>query len=378
MPLTGITVVEIGENIAGPFSAMVLGDFGATVYKIENPRGGDSTRHLGGAKPYGSSITFHAVNRNKRSVVLDFTKPEDAGLLRRFILEKADVFIQNMRPGTLAKYGLDPDDLRRENPRLICCSVRAFSKAGENRDKPGYDFMMQAFAGMLAVTGPQGGEPCRVGMAISDYSTAQWLVIGVLKALRERDQSGQGCHVETSLFEVMLNLLGVPIGNYMMSGTEPGRWGSGIAYFFPYQAFPTADRPVAVAPGNERLFRAFCTALGHPEWADDPRFTSMQARWDHREALHALIVDALKGDVCDEWVKRFEAAGVPAGPVNAIADVVASREFAASGIAMPVPGRPDLRVLRNPLHVDGARDPIERAPPDYGEGTADFRRLMEP
>jgi len=377
MPLAGITVVEIGENIAGPFSAMVLGDFGATVYKIENPRGGDSTRHLGGGQPYGSAFTFHAVNRNKRSVVLDFTKPEDRTLLRRFILEKADVFIQNMRPGTLAKYGLDPESLRRENPRLVCCSVRAFSKEGENRDKPGYDFMMQAYAGMLAVTGPNDGEPCRVGMAISDYSTAQWLVIGILKALRDRDRSGRGCHIETSLFEVMMNLLGVPVGNYHTSGREPGRWGSGIAYFFPYQAFPTADRPVAVAPGNERLFRAFCTVLGHPEWADDQRFTTMQSRWEHRKILYEMIVGALKTGVCDEWVRRFEAAGVPAGPVNSIADVVGSREFEASGISVPLPGRPDVRVMRNPLHFDGECCPVKLVPPDYGEGTADFRRLMQ-
>ncbi|MFO1188303.1 MAG: CoA transferase [Alphaproteobacteria bacterium] len=377
MPLSGITVVEMGEAIAGPFSAQTLGDFGATVYKVENPDGGDSTRRMGNPRPYGSAAPFHAVNRNKRSVVLDLKDPAQSKLLRTFLLKKADVFIQNLRPGTVGKLGLDPDDLRREKPGLICASVRAFSKKGANATKPGYDFLMEGFSGIMAITGEPDRPPSRVGIALIDFATAQWILIGVLQALRERDRTGQGCHIETSLFEVAMNLMNFPIGQYRTSGEEPGRWGSGTGIVVPYQAFPTQDRLIVVAPGNDRLFRKFAEALGHLEWADDPRFCNTGLRIENKHLLLPLIEAVFKTDTCDNWVARIEAAGVPAGPLHDVREICTHPELAASEVSAKVPGRPDLEVILNPLSFNGTRPGITRAPPDLGADTEEFMRIVQ-
>lgn len=371
-PLAGITVLEIGEAIAVPLAGQTLSDLGATVVKVENPATGDTGRHLGLPAKYGAGAMYHAVNRNKRSLALDLKDPAQAAMVRRFLLAEADVYLQGFRPGVVDALGLGQADLRAEKPALVCASLSAFSLGGPNENKPGYNFLMEAFGGLMSVTGEPDGPPVRVGVSLFDIMAGQWMALGVAAALRRRELTGEGCQVQGSLFETSLAALFMPVGNYLFSGEVPGRWGSAHPGACPVQAFDAADGQVAVAATTDLQFVKLAAALGHPEWAEEARFKTAGERWANRAELLSLIAPILKEKPRDHWIACLEAAGVPVGPVQNIAEMLANPETAASGMMAPVPGRPDIQVPLLPLSFDGTRPPIRSAPPDQGEFNDEF------
>ena len=368
LPLAGITVVELGHSVAAPFAGQVLADLGARVIKIENPEAGDDARSWGPPFWHGSSATFQSLNRNKMSVTVDLKDEAQRERLRSFIAAEADVVIQNLRPGLVARYGID-ERLRERNPRLVYCNLGAFGKSGPWKDKPGYDPLMQAFGGIMSVTGEAGRAPVRVGPSIVDMGTALWSVIGILSALERRHRTHEGATVDTSLFECALSWMTVPVAIQMASGRDPGRTGSEAAMIVPYKAFKASDRYLVIAAGNDSLFRRFSEVAGRPEWARDARFATNADRVKHREALNAMIDEVVATATADEWVARLDAAGVPAAPLQTVSEALAHPQTRAVEMVQAVPGSP-MSLVGLPLRFDGERPPIRRAPPALGADNA--------
>ena len=312
LPLSGITVVEIGHSVAGPFAGQVLGDLGARVVKVENPLSGDDARAWGPPFWHGSSATFQSLNRNKLSVAVDLKDPAECARLREFILREADVVIQNMRPGLVERYGID-GRLRERSPRIVYCNLGAFGTDGPLADRPGYDPLMQAFGGIMSITGEAGRPPVRVGPSIVDIGGGMWSVIGILAALQTRNRTGEGCVVDTSLFETSLAWMTVPVALQMASGRDPGRTGSEAAMIVPYKAYRAADKYLIIAAGNDALFRRLTDAVGRPEWSKDARFVDNASRVAHRDALNAMIDELVLQQPAGHWLALLDAAGVAYG-----------------------------------------------------------------
>src|SRR6478735_7443278 len=289
LPLEGITVLELGNSVAAPFAGEILGDLGADVIKVEKRDGGDDSRKW--APPYwhGTSAIFQNFNRNKRSVAVELRDPDENARLKAFILERVDVVLQNMRPGLVEELGLDGPTLRRSKPELIYANIGAFGARGPYKDRPGYDPLMQAFAGLMSVTGEEGRPPVRVGTAIIDMSTGMWLVIGVISALLARAKTGQGCMVGTSLYESALAWMGHHAADYQASLKVPQRQGSEVAQVVPSKVYATIDGFIMIAVGNDKLFALFARVLGHPEWTEDPRFPTNPDRAHPRANLYPLV-----------------------------------------------------------------------------------------
>lgn len=361
LPLAGITVVEIGQNIAAPSAAQTLGDLGARVVKVEKPKG-DDARAWGPPFWEGAATMFQAVNRNKLSITLNFRDPAEVAALRRFILAEADVVIQSMRPGLLKEQGLDADDLRQDKPALIWCDLGAFGSVGPLSRHPGYDPLMQAFGGLMSVTGEVGQAPVRTGYSVVDSGTGMWASNAILAALFQRERNGQGCQIDVSLLETALSWMTVAAAGYQSSGEIPQRFGSGAASIAPYRAYATQDGHVVVAAGNDGLFQRLAQLLEHPEWLDDPRFAGNAQRVQNRVALDALIGDILAGQTTAAWCERLEAAGVPNAPVQNVAEALAHPQTQALGIVQPVP-ESDMAFIGLPIRFDGMRPPIRSAPP---------------
>jgi len=360
-PLRGITVIEIGHSVAAPFCGQVLADLGAEVIKIENPEGGDDARHWGPPFVGGTAATFHSLNRNKRSMAVDLKDADERAALEALIGD-SDVLVQNMRPGLMERYGLGADALCAKFPRLICCNLGAYGDAGPLRRHTGYDPLMQAFSGIMSVTGEAGRPPVRVGPSIIDQGTGMWCVIGILSALMGRAASGRGCRVDTSLFETGLSWMTVPIGNAVASGKEPGKSGSETPMLAPYRAFMAEDRHVVIAAGNNNLFRRLVETLGHPEWADDPRFALNADRVANREALNAMIEAVVQTRPAAHWTQALDAVGVPCAPVNRVSEVLAHPQTEALGMILPA-GDPHLGLVATPLRFDGLRPPLRSLAP---------------
>ena len=272
LPLEGVRVIEVGQALAGPLAGVLLADMGADVIKIEKPDGGDDARLWG--PPYGpdgeTSLYFYSQNRNKRSVTLDLKQAADIDKLN-LLCDTADILIQNLRPGVVDDIGIGPEAMLKRHPRLIYCSIWAFGYQGPLKMKPGFDPLLQAYGGMMSVTGRPEDPPTFCGASINDKATGMFCTIGALAALRMRDRTGKGCLVDTSLFDSAVHWVEGGINNYLANGTVPQRHGTGGAVIVPYQLFDTADRPVCLAPGNDRLWARCAEVLGHPEWATDPR-----------------------------------------------------------------------------------------------------------
>src|SRR5262252_6889094 len=290
-PLSGITVVEIGHSVAAPYAGMILGELGAEVIKVENPKGGDACRGWGPPFTEGTATAFHTFNRAKRGITIDLTDPGQVATLRRLVHERADVVIHNQKYGTLDKYGLSIAALAAEKPSLVCCNIGAFGATGPLRDRPGYDPMMQAYGGLMSLLGEDGRPPVRVTVSLIDIATAMWSVIGILAALQERGKTGRGGVIDTSLYETTLAWMTLPISAYLANGEIPTRHGSGIEQIVPYQAFETADGFMMVAAGNDNLFRRLCAALDRPGLAEDRRFATNQERVVHRAELVPILAD---------------------------------------------------------------------------------------
>src|SRR5215211_1858495 len=373
LPLEGLRVLDLSRVLAGPYATMVLADLGADVIKVEHPERGDDTRYWGPPFAGGESAYFLSVNRNKRSIALDLKAPEGLDKVKSLAAE-ADVLIENMRRGTLEKRGLGYEALREANPGIVYCSVTGFGP-GEDRDRPGYAFLVQARAGIMGITGFPDGEPTKVGVAIADIVCGLYATTAILAALRRREMSGEGSRIEVPLFETTLGWLANRAQEYLVSGEDKGRMGNAHPTIVPYQTFDASDRPVAVAVGNDAQFGRLCAAIGRPELTDDERYATNPSRVANREELVQALQREFSKRTADEWVEEIREAGVPIGPVNALADVFSDEHVLSSGILQTIehPAAGVLKMLASPVVVDGERPPIRRPPPTLGQHTDEVR-----
>lgn len=355
LPLSGVTVVEVAQNLAGPIAAEILAHLGADVIKVERPEG-DDARRWGPPFWKGVSPGYLAVNANKRSITLDLKDPKAVAWLTDFLGE-ADVLVQNLRPGSLEGLGLGPKGLLAHHPRLIYCSVWAFGATGPLRLKPGYEPMVQAFSGLMMMNGDEGGPPTRIGTSVLDYGTGMWTAIGALAGLAQRQRTGRGCVVDASLFETGLAWLKGHFASYRASGQVPERHRTGSHRVVPFESFETKTNPIIIAAGNDRLFAKLAGALGHPEWPSDPRFATNAARVASKPELVSQIQLILISRSKGEWIDVLEAAGVPCAPINTLPEAVTEPQAAALGMIQKVPGD-DYELMGLPLSFDGARPGI--------------------
>ncbi|HEU0157465.1 MAG TPA: CoA transferase [Stellaceae bacterium] len=364
-PLSGITVVEIGHSIAAPYAGMILGELGAEVIKVENPKGGDAARGWGPPFAEGAATCFHAVNRAKKGVTIDLADPAETEKLRRLVLDRADVLIHNLKFGALDRYGLSAAALTAEKPSLVYCNLGAFGAHGPLRERPGYDPLMQAYCGLMSMLGEDGRPPVRVSVSIIDLATGMWAVIGILAALQERQRTGRGGVIDTSLYETALGWMTIPIAAYLANGELPMRSGSGVEMIVPYQAFAAADGHIMVAAGNDNLFRRLAQAIGRPSLADDPRFRTNKDRVVNRPILIAILEDVFKSEPIAAWAARLDAVGIPNGPIQTVDQVVADPQTAALGIIQRWSS--NLSTVGLPLSFDGARPAFAKPAPALGE-----------
>lgn len=366
-PLSGITVVEIGHSVAAPYAGYILSELGAEVIKVENPNGGDYARGWGPPFWDGAASAYHALNRGKCGITVDFSKPEEAARLKRLILDRADAVIQNLRCGVMDRHGLGAAELTAEKPELIYCDLGAFGEGGPLSDKPGYDPLMQAFAGIMSVTG-EGGDrpPIRVGVSIIDMGSGMWATIGILAALFERTRTGRGAAVATSLYETALAWMSVPLAGYAANGEIRKPKGSGTVEIAPYQCFATREGWLMIAAGNDNLFRKLCAALSAPELAQDPRFRSNADRVSHRDILIPLIEAVTREWPIEKLMAALDQAGIPNAPLQNVAEVSAHPQTAAVGILQHGP-EGALPTVGMPLTFDGRRSAYERPAPELGQ-----------
>lgn len=370
LPLNGVTVIELGHSVAAPYAGEILGDLGADVIKVEKGDGDDARNW---APPYWGdmSATFQSLNRNKRSVVVNLRDAAELEALRRLILDRADVVIQNLRPGSAAEFGLDADTLRSIKPGLIYCTIGAFGAAGPLKDRPGYDPLMQAFAGLMSVTGEPGQRPVRVGTSIIDMAAGMWSVIGVVTALFQRRESGRGTTVDTSLYETALAWMCYHAANFQASGQLPVRQGSGAAMIAPYRGYASKDGFIVIAAGNDKLFEALAKVLGHPEWIDDPRFRTNPDRVNNQNVLYPWIEEVVCTRTNSEWRVILDKAGVPNAPMQTIEEVLNHPQTKALGMLQPSPDGA-ITLLGLPLSFDGVRPAFRHAPPTLGAHTEEI------
>ncbi|HVG52545.1 MAG TPA: CoA transferase [Xanthobacteraceae bacterium] len=369
-PLKGLVAVELGTSVAAPTATMILAELGADVIKIENPRGGDDARAWGPPFVNGVGTNYVAINRNKRSAAVDLKDEKQRDALRKFIFDRADIVVQNLRAGVVAKLGLDAATLTKAKPSLIYCNLNAFGAAGPRADKPGYDPLMQAFGGIMSITGHDGDAPVRVGPAVVDQGSAMWIVIGVLAALHRRTATGKGTIVDGSLYETALAWVGIPALQYLASEPRraPRRLGSENIALAPYKAFEAQNGWVVIAAGNDGQFSRLAATLGHPEWADDPRFKTNPDRVRNRKDINGLVAAVIATAPRDHWQETFDAAGVPCAPVLTIDEVIAHPQSHALGMLQDAPdGGPPLMGL--PLSFDGVRPPLRNSAPALGNAT---------
>lgn len=365
MPLTGITVIELGHSVAAPYGGAILAELGADVIKVENPKTGDHTRDWGPPYRDKTAILFDALNRDKRSITVDLKNEPERDALRRLILGKADIVLQNLKPGSIEGFGLGGEDLVAEKPSLIFCNLSAFGRKGPMKAKPGYDPLMQAYGGLMSVTGEDGRPPVRVGVSIIDMGSGMWSVIGILAALNERNRTGKGGVVDTSLYETALAWMTMHAGTYLASGEIPRRHGSGAGQIVPYQVFATRDSYLMVAAGNDNLFRRLCGILNRPDWPEDPRFASNGQRVQNRDALIPQIEEILATETTAVWAERLDEAGVPNAPLQSADAVAADPQTQALGMIQKAPDR-DMSFMGLPLSFNGDRPPFRLYAPDLG------------
>ena len=371
-PLAGFTVVELGHSVAAPYTGFILASLGAELIKIENPEGGDAARGWGPPFHAGSAPHFTAFNRDKQSVAADLRDPAQRAAVRDLILEKADAVICNMRAGAAEKLGLGPIALREANPSLVYCEIGAFGHLGPMADRPGYDPLMQAYGGMMSITGESVERPpIRVGVSIIDMGSGMWGAIGIMGALIERRRSGQGAHVRTSLFETALAWTATPICRQQMSGKPQLPQGSGAAGIVPYQAFRTRDGWLVVGAGNDGLFAKLAKAMGRPELASDERFQSNRGRVTNKGELVPIIEAFAAQFGSQELGALLDAADVPNAPVQTIEQVVSDAQTQALGILQAGP-EGAFPTVGLPLTFDGERPAYRAAAPTLGQHTGDW------
>jgi len=380
-PLTGVRVLDLSRVLAGPWAGQLLADLGADVIKIEHPGRGDDTRAWG--PPYlkdaagrdtAEAAYYLCANRNKRSVTIDFAKPEGQSLVRK-LAQEADVVLENFKQGGLVQYGLDANSLRELHPGLIYCSITGFGQTGPYASRAGYDFLIQGMGGLMSITGradgDEGAGPQKVGVALTDIMTGLYATIAVQAALAERARSGLGQHIDLALLDVQIACLANQGSNYLAGGVVPRRMGNAHPNIVPYQDFPTADGDMILAIGNDGQFSRFCAIAGHPEWAQDARFASNPQRVANRAVLIPLLRQTTVMRSTHEWVQALESAAVPCGPINRIDDVFADPHVVERGIRieLPHPTAGTVPLVANPIRLSASPVEYRLAPPLLGEHT---------
>lgn len=381
-PLAGVRVLDLSRILAGPSCTQLLGDLGADVIKVEKPGEGDDTRKFG--PPFlrdaeghelAESAFYLACNRNKRSIAIDLAHTEGQALVRQ-LAAQSDVLIENYKVGTLARHGLDYASLAEELPRLIYCSISGFGQDGPEVQRPGYDILAQAMGGLMSLTGAPDGEPMKVGLGITDVLTGMYASVAILAALRQRDLSGKGQHIDLSLFDTQMAMLVNAGTNYLLSGQDQPRLGNAHPNIVPYQVFPAADGHFILAIGNDAQFRRFCILAGQAELADDPRYARNADRVIHRHSLIPLIQNLTRSQNRSHWLQACQAEGIPAGPVNTVAEAFAEPQAEHRGSRIEIP---DPRVqggtiplIANPLRLSASPVRYRRPPPRLGEHTREI------
>ena len=377
-PLHGLRVIDLTRVLAGPYCAMLLGDMGAEVIKVEEPVHGDDTRAWAPFQD-GVSTFFLGMNRSKKSVALDLKTPDGADTLRRLI-RTADVLVENFRPGSSKKLGVDYETVRAWNPQLVYCSITGYGQQGPKRDLPGYDAVIQGESGLMHVTGARDGPPTRVGVAITDYLAGLYAMNGILLALRDRDETGLGQHVDIALLDAMTSALALPANVFFASGEELGREGNDHHSLTPYEAVSVSDGLVMVAVGNQRLWHQFCLAIEQPELETDPRFVTNTDRMRHRGELKTLLAACFADLTRDELIGRLQARAVPCGQVRTVAEALADPQLAARDMVVEL-AHPELgtvRTLGNPIKLSRTPAVIHRPPPGLGEHTEEVLAELDP
>jgi crotonobetainyl-CoA:carnitine CoA-transferase CaiB-like acyl-CoA transferase len=374
-PLDGLVVADLSRILAGPYCSMLLGDMGATVVKVEGPGGDDTRTWMPPVTDEGVSTYYLSIGRNKRSVVLDFRDPGDRELAAE-LLRRADVAIENFRPGTLAKYGLDYETAAEANPRLVYLSITGFG-SGEGAWLPGYDLIVQAVSGLMSLTGDAGGQAFRAGISVFDVMAGLHGLIGVLAALHQRTETGRGQHVEVNLLSSAMSGLVNQTAAYTAAGVVPTRMGNAHPSLFPYEAMPTADRDMIITAGNDRQFRALCEVLGIAEVADDARFASNADRTGNREELRPLLLAALARWKADDLFVALNEAGAPCGPINSIGEGVELAESLglAPRVELGADGR-QVTLVRDPITFGDADLRYELPPPELGEHSDEIKAWL--
>ena len=380
-PLTGVRVLELARILAGPWAGQVLADLGADVVKVEAPTG-DDTRRWGPPFVEGKdgenlgAAYYHSCNRGKRSIVADFKVAGDRALVRR-LASHADVVIENFKVGGLAKYELDAGSLRAAKPSLIVCSITGFGQTGPDAGRGGYDFMIQGMGGIMDVTGEPDGSPMRMGVAYSDIFTGLYSVIAIQAALRRRDQTGEGAHIDMALLDTQASLLQAPAMNYFVSGEIPRRMGTAHPNIVPYEVVPASDGNIILAVGNDEQFRRACQVLGCSELADDERFATNAARVSHRRTLMPILKQRTAATAKKPLMTALEEAGVPVGPINTVAEVFEEPQVIHRGVRIeldaPIAKAGRVSSLRSPIVIDGAPQFSARVSPDLDQHGEEIR-----
>jgi formyl-CoA transferase len=375
LPLSGIRVLDLSRILAGPWCTMMLGDLGAEIIKVERPGTGDDTRTWGPPFAGGESAYYLCCNRNKRSIVIDLKNPRGIELVKEFA-KASDVLVENFTPGLMKGFGLDYETLRELNPRLIYCSISAYGQDGPYRDRPGYDMVLSAVGGLMWITGPQGGEPCKVGVAITDVVTGVHAQGAITAALLWRERSGRGQYIDCSLLDTQASALANIASNYLVAGKEATRWGTAHESIIPYQVFNTKDYPIAIAVANQKLWVNFCKVVGKEEWTNDPRFESNPKRVENREVLLPLVADLLAQKTCGEWMELFVEAAIPCGPVNNMQRLFSDPQILHRGMVAEV-SHPTIGTLRLggiPIKYSETPPTVHLPPPLLGQHTEEILR----
>ncbi|MCH8983014.1 MAG: CoA transferase [Acidobacteria bacterium] len=372
-PLDGLKVIDLTRVLAGPLCAMLLGDLGADVIKVERPDRGDDTRGWGPPFAGGESAYYLHVNRNKRSLTLNLNAEIGRSILAELITS-SDVVLENFKLGTLPKWGFDESWFQEHAPHVVRCTISGYGSTGPGAGIPGYDFIAQAESGLMAITGEPDGDPMKLGVAIVDYCAGLMAAISILAALQSREQTGRGQNTEVSLHDTGLQMLAAIASNHLISGEPAVRYGNGHPNLVPYRTFTAADGSFALAIGNDTQFRAMCDIVGRPDWADDPRFARNQDRVVNRDTIEALISEVLISGRKAEWISVFRAAGIPCGPVRSVVEalsdpLVAAREVVTE-IDHPTIGR--MSMLGLSLRLNDTPAEIRRHPPLLGEHTEEI------
>ncbi|GHC81240.1 CoA transferase [Pseudorhodoferax aquiterrae] len=389
--LAGVKVLDLSRVLAGPWCTQILADLGADVVKVELPGAGDDTRHWGPpflqdaqGRDTDQASYFAACNRNKRSVTIDMSKPQGQALIRQ-LAEQADVLVENFKVGGLAKYGLDYASLSALNPRLVYCSVTGFGQTGPYAERAGYDLLIQASSGMMSITGRADGEPggggVRVGVALTDLFTGVYASTAVLAALRAREQTGRGQHIDMALLDVGMAILANQAAGYLNTGKVPQRQGNSHPSLAPYQDFPTADGAMLLAIGNDGQFARWCEAAGRPEWSRDARFATNTARVHNRATLIPAMEELTRQRSTAQWVALLEDKAVPCGPINDIGQAFADPQVVARGLRLDLPrdagdGIASVAGVASPLRLSEHPPVLRNAPPALGQHTDEVLREL--